>query len=87
MVSGTLLHAVWMLDHAKAAPVFRRNGKYISAAGQSFREFMEGRLPALPGEFPTKKDWEDHLTTIFPEVGCRFACSSPRGELNPPRLL
>jgi len=47
-----------------------RNGTYISAAGQSFREFMEGRLPALPGEFPTKKDWEDHLTTIFPEVGC-----------------
>ena len=29
---------------------------------------MEGRLPALPGEFPTQKDWEDHLTTIFPEV-------------------
>lgn len=34
---------------------------------------MEGRLPALPGELPTVKDWENHLTTIFPEVrpGCR----------------
>ena len=46
-----------------------RNGTYISAAGQSFRDFMGGRLPALPGELPTKKDWENHLTTIFPEVG------------------
>ena len=45
-----------------------RDGKYIDASGQSFRAFMEGRLPALPGERPTEKDWEDHLTTIFPEV-------------------
>jgi glutamate--cysteine ligase len=29
---------------------------------------MDGKLPALPGERPTEKDWEDHLTTLFPEV-------------------
>jgi glutamate--cysteine ligase len=29
---------------------------------------MDGKMPALPGERPTAKDWEDHLTTIFPEV-------------------
>ncbi|HKJ16430.1 MAG TPA: glutamate--cysteine ligase [Xanthomonadales bacterium] len=45
-----------------------RNGQYINATGQSFRDFLEGRLPALPGEKPTIKDWEDHLTTAFPEV-------------------
>ena len=45
-----------------------RDGKYIDASGQSFRAFMDGKLPALPGERPTAKDWEDHLTTIFPEV-------------------
>jgi glutamate--cysteine ligase len=45
-----------------------RDGEYIDASGQSFRAFMEGKLPALPGERPTEKDWEDHLTTIFPEV-------------------
>ncbi|MFZ4120733.1 MAG: glutamate--cysteine ligase [Caulobacterales bacterium] len=45
-----------------------RNGKYIDASGQSFRAFMNGKLPALPGERPNIKDWEDHLTTIFPEV-------------------
>ncbi|MEQ8804543.1 MAG: glutamate--cysteine ligase [Rhodospirillales bacterium] len=45
-----------------------RNGTYINAAGQSFRDFMAGKLPALPGELPTMKDWEDHMTTAFPEV-------------------
>jgi Glutamate-cysteine ligase family 2(GCS2) len=29
-----------------------REGRYISAAGQSFRDFMEGNLPALPGQQP-----------------------------------
>jgi glutamate--cysteine ligase len=45
-----------------------RHGHHIDAAGQSFRDFLEGRLPALPGEKPTINDWEDHLTTTFPEV-------------------
>ncbi|MDE8652961.1 glutamate--cysteine ligase [Novosphingobium album (ex Liu et al. 2023)] len=45
-----------------------RDGKYIDAAGQSFRDFMEGRLPALPGELPRLSDWTDHLSTAFPEV-------------------
>ncbi|HUF80066.1 MAG TPA: glutamate-cysteine ligase family protein, partial [Burkholderiales bacterium] len=37
-------------------------------AGQSFRDFLAGRLPAFPGERPTINNWEDHLTTAFPEV-------------------
>lgn len=59
-------YAEWMLD----VPMYlvRRNGRYINAAGQSFRDFMAGRLPALPGEYPKLSDWEDHLTTAFPEV-------------------
>jgi len=45
-----------------------RQGKYIDASGQSFRDFINGKLSALPGEYPTVTDWEDHLTTAFPEV-------------------
>jgi glutamate--cysteine ligase len=45
-----------------------REGRYIDAAGQSFRDFLEGRLPALPGEKPSIGDWKDHLSTAFPEV-------------------
>ncbi|MCW8916612.1 MAG: glutamate--cysteine ligase [Magnetovibrio sp.] len=58
------------VDYMLDVPMYfvYRDGKYIDATGQSFRDFMAGKLPALPGEFPTVKDWEDHLTTAFPEV-------------------
>jgi glutamate--cysteine ligase len=57
-------------DFALDVPMYfvYRDGRYIDCAGMSFRDFLEGRLPALPGEKPGMKDWEDHLTTIFPEV-------------------
>jgi glutamate--cysteine ligase len=45
-----------------------RDKRYIDASGQSFRDFMAGKLPALPGELPTLVDWADHATTAFPEV-------------------
>jgi glutamate--cysteine ligase len=45
-----------------------RDGRYIDAAGLSFRDFMAGRLPVLPDERPTLSDWSDHLSTAFPEV-------------------
>jgi glutamate--cysteine ligase len=56
--------------YALDAPMYfvKRDGRYIDASGQSFRAFMAGELPALPGERPSLKDWEDHLTTLFPEV-------------------
>ncbi|NQU61028.1 MAG: glutamate--cysteine ligase [Rhodospirillales bacterium] len=45
-----------------------RDGTYIDASGQSFRDFMDGKLPALPGEKPLLGDWIDHMSTAFPEV-------------------
>jgi glutamate--cysteine ligase len=58
------------VDYALDVPMYfvRRDHKYIDATGQSFRAFLEGKLPQLPGEKPTIEDWADHLTTIFPEV-------------------
>jgi glutamate--cysteine ligase len=58
------------VDYALDVPMYfvYRDGKYINALGQSFRDFLNGRLPALPGEVPTLSDWADHLTTIFPEA-------------------
>jgi glutamate--cysteine ligase len=46
----------------------KRGDRYIDASGQSFRDFMDGNLAALPDERPTIKDWVDHTTTLFPEV-------------------
>ncbi len=58
------------VDYVLDVPMYfvYRAGRYIDASGQSFRDFMAGRLPALPGEVPTMSDWQDHLTTVFPEV-------------------
>jgi glutamate--cysteine ligase len=57
-------------EYALDVPMYfvYRDGKYINALGQSFRDFLKGELPALPGEKPTLSDWADHLTTIFPEA-------------------
>ena len=45
-----------------------RDGEYIDASGQSFRDFLKGKLPALPGEIPALGDFSDHVSTVFPEV-------------------
>lgn len=57
-------------DYALDVPMYfvYRDGRYIDAAGLSFRDFLNGKLAVLPGEKPTEKDWEDHLSTAFPEV-------------------
>lgn len=59
-------YADYMLD----VPMYFvfRDGKYIDASGLSFRDFLDGKLPVLPGEKPAIGDWNDHLSTAFPEV-------------------
>jgi len=58
------------VDYMLDVPMYfaYRNAAYLDASGQSFRDFIAGRLPALPGEIPLMSDWVDHLTTVFPEV-------------------
>jgi len=58
------------VDYLLDVPMYfvYRDGKYVDAAGQSFRDFLKGKLPARPGELPTINDWGDHVTTAFPEV-------------------
>jgi glutamate--cysteine ligase len=57
-------------DYALDVPMYfvMRDGRYIDCAGESFRAFLDGKLPQLPGEKPTIADWTDHLSTAFPEV-------------------
>jgi glutamate--cysteine ligase len=57
-------------DYALDVPMYFvfRDGKYIDAAGLSFRDFLKGELSVLPGEKPRLSDWSDHLSTAFPEV-------------------
>src|SRR6185369_16924063 len=57
-------------DYALDVPMYfvYRDGKYIDVAGESFRDFLDGKLPQLPGEKPRLSDFTDHLSTAFPEV-------------------
>ena len=76
------------VDYLLDVPMYfvYRDG-YIDAAGQSFRDYMNGKLPALPGQIPTVADWIDHLSTAFPEarvknyIELRGADSGPRDKL------
>ena len=58
------------VDYLLDVPMYfvYRDGEYVDASGQSFRDFLDGSLPALPGERPSMQDWSDHMTTAFPEV-------------------
>ncbi len=58
------------VDYLLDVPMYfsYRHGQYIDCSGLSFRDFMAGKLSALPGTLPTMADWADHMTTAFPEV-------------------
>jgi len=58
------------VDYLLDVPMYfsYRDGIYHDASGQSFRDFLQGRLPVLQGALPTLRDWSDHMTTAFPEV-------------------
>jgi glutamate--cysteine ligase len=58
------------VDYALDVPMYfiKRGDRYIDVAGLSFRDLMEGKLAAAPGERATISDWANHISTIFPEV-------------------
>ena len=58
------------VDYLLDVPMYfvYRDGEYIDASGQSFRDYLDGKLPAYPGQRPLLRDWADHSTTAFPEV-------------------
>lgn len=58
------------VDYMLNVPMYfvYRDGKYIDASGLDFKDFLAGNLSVLPGEKPTVADWEDHMSTAFPEV-------------------
>jgi glutamate--cysteine ligase len=58
------------VDYVLDVPMYfvYRDGIYHNHAGDSFKTYMKGELPGFKGQVPLIKDFEDHLTTAFPEV-------------------
>ncbi len=56
----------WVLD----VPMYfvKRGETYHDVVGANFRDLLDGKLAALPGEKATLSDWANHVSTIFPEV-------------------
>ena len=77
------------VDYVLDVPMYfvYRHGKYINVAGKSFRDFLAGKLEGLEGEFPTMDDWENHLTTVFPEVRLKRFLEMRGADGGPWRLI
>lgn len=58
------------IDYILDVPMYflHRGDDYLDVAGKSFRDFMRGDLAGFEGELPSMADFEDHITTAFPEV-------------------
>ena len=58
------------VDYVLDVPMYfvYREGVYRDVAGYSFRDFMAGKLKGFEGVYPSLRDWENHMTTPFPEV-------------------
>jgi glutamate--cysteine ligase len=76
-------------DYALDVPMYfvYRDGKYIDASGQSFRDFLAGKLPALPGEKPVMTDWMNHLTTLFPDVRLKTYLEMRSADVGNPAMI
>ena len=58
------------VDYALDVPMYfvKHGDEYVDVAGQSFRDLLAGKLPAMPGTRATISDWANHISSIFPEV-------------------
>ena len=58
------------IDYILDVPMYflHRGEDYVDVAGKSFRDYLAGTLAGFEGEPPQMTDFEDHITTAFPEV-------------------
>ena len=56
-------------DYALNVPMYfiKRDNKYIDMTNYTFKDYFDGKCSNINYEV-TLKDWEDHLTTLFPQV-------------------
>ncbi|MBU6499472.1 MAG: glutamate--cysteine ligase [Rhodospirillales bacterium] len=57
----------WLVDDVPMYFAYR-DDRYIDLAGQSFRRFLDGRLPEAAGAVASVGDFADHMTTVFTDV-------------------
>ncbi len=58
------------VDFALKVPMYFiiKDDEYIDCTGESFNDFLSGKLKNYPNKKPTLQDWENHVSTIFTEL-------------------
>ena len=58
------------IDYILDVPMYflHRGEDYVDVAGKSFHDYLAGTLEGFEGQPPNLADFEDHITTAFPEV-------------------
>lgn len=79
-------YAEWLIDDVPMYFVYR-NASYIDVAGQSFRAFMQGRLPAVAGIPATMGDFTDHMTTVFTDVRLKRYLEMRGADAGSPEMM
>jgi glutamate--cysteine ligase len=84
LLAGGVSFRAWT-DYLLDVPMFfhLRHGAYAAAGGRTFRDFLNH---GIDGEFPTRADWESHITTVFPEVRLKQFLEIRGADANPPAL-
>ncbi len=82
---GFAAYTEWLLD----VPMYfvYRNGVYHDVAGASFRDFIKGKLPALPGMRATYGDFADHATTVFPDARLKKYIETRGADSGRPEMM
>jgi glutamate--cysteine ligase len=77
------------VDYALDVPMYfvKRGDRYHDVAGSSFRDLLDGRHPALPGERATRSDWANHVSTIFPEVRLKRYLEMRGADVGRPEMI
>ncbi len=65
----------------------RRDGRLHDVTGSSFRDLIDGKLAAMPGERATMSDWHDHLSTLFPDVRLKKVLEMRGADAGPWRKI
>jgi glutamate--cysteine ligase len=74
------------VDYALDVPMYFivRHHDYIDMTGLTFRQFLEH---GHKGERATIEDWNDHLTTLFPETRIKRYMEVRSADSQPPELM
>ena len=75
-------------DYALDVPMYflKRGTTYHDATAGTFREFMTGRHPTI-SDRATLGDWENHLSTLFPEVRLKRVLEMRGADTVRPELI